>query len=287
MQHLLRDLLLVVVVLAVLAIQTSAFTRLPTRTLSSTSQLLNKLKDESAPDNETEQQMRERMKRKARKMMFNEDGVAYAPWLTRQVDEDAIVEDLIRKERKEKGLSPLAATKSKTVMERGEIESSEGLRWRMNSDQVELAWVTGGESNNKGYIVEKRPSYGGEFQEVASFKEVSQLASKGVAGGRYRYTDPSTTPGSWVYRVQDCDNAGKKTVLCQSFVEVQTEVRTVYVNQLYDAKVIEYRTDLYSFLVCRVSPSLSPRSPSVSASLCLVSWPLGTLSTRHTKLQNV
>ena len=71
----------------------------------------------------------------------------------------------------------------------------------MSNNQVELAWVrvrmtyiveykvtslkvTGGETENLGYIVEKRPSYGGDFQEIASFNEVSQLQSKGAAGGR-------------------------------------------------------------------------------------------------------
>jgi len=75
------------------------------------------------------------------------------------------------------------------------------MKWRMSNNQVELAWVrvrmtyiveykftsfqvTGGETENLGYIVEKRPSYGGDFQEIASFNEVSQLQSKGAAGGR-------------------------------------------------------------------------------------------------------
>jgi hypothetical protein len=40
---------------------------------------------------------------------------------------------------------------------------------------------------------------------------------------RYRYTDPSTSGGSWVYRVKDCDARGEKNVLCQCFVEVQSE----------------------------------------------------------------
>jgi len=43
--------------------------------------------------------MRARLRKKARKMMFNENGVAYAPWVAKQIDEDAIVEDLIRKEK--------------------------------------------------------------------------------------------------------------------------------------------------------------------------------------------
>ena len=112
------------------------------------------------------------------------------------------------------------------MLDRGEIESSEGMKWRMNGGQVELAWITGGEDNNKGYIVEKRPSYGGDFQEVASYNEVSQLVSKGISGGRYQYSDPSTAGGSWIYRVKDCDAVGSQNVLCQCFVEVQTDAES-------------------------------------------------------------
>ena len=171
----------------------------------------------SMKGDETDTEMRERLKKKARKMMFNENGVAYAPWISKQIDEDAIIEDLIRKEQGSK------SKKRTSVLDRGEIESSEGMRWRMNGDLVDLAWVTNSEDNNKGYIVEKRPSYGGDFQEVASFKEVTTLVSKGPGGGRYKYSDPSSAAGSWIYRVQDCDAAGATNVLCQCFVEVQTE----------------------------------------------------------------
>lgn len=52
---------------------------------------------------------------------------------------------------------------------------------------------------------------------------MAQLKSKGEAGGRYRYTDPSTAGGSWIYRVTDCDAEGETSVLCQCFVEVQTD----------------------------------------------------------------
>lgn len=135
-------------------------------------------KEAPVPENETDDEMRVRMKAKARKMMFNENGVAYAPWVTRQINEEAIIEGLILKERG-------GPVKKKTsILDRGEIESSEGMKWRMNGDQVDLAWVTGVEDDNKGYIVEKRPSYGGDFQEVASFRDTPGLLSKGVKGGR-------------------------------------------------------------------------------------------------------
>ena len=172
----------------------------------------------SADVEETEDEQRERLRKKARKMMYNENGVAYAPWVSKQIDEDAIIDDLIRKE---KGIEFKAAKTS--ILDRGEIEAAEGMRWRMQDNQVDLAWGTGEEADNQGFVVEKRPSYGGDFAEIASFREVSGLVSKGEQGGRYRYTDPSTAGGSWIYRVTDCDSKGKTNVLCQCFVEVQTE----------------------------------------------------------------
>lgn len=172
---------------------------------------------EPVPENETMEEMRARMQRKARKMMYNENGVPYAPWVVKQIDEDAIIDDLIKKELSSKG------KKRTSVLDRGEIESSEGMKWRMAGNQVDLAWVTNEEENNQGFIVEKRPSYGGDFVEVASFREVGALASKGASGGKYRYLDPSTSRGSWIYRVKDCDSSNTENVLAQCFVEVQTE----------------------------------------------------------------
>lgn len=160
------------------------------------------------------------MRKKARKMMFNENGVAYAPWVSQQIDEDAIIQDLIKKE---KFSAEGKGKKQTSILDRGEIVGSEGMKWRMSDSNVQLAWSTGGEANNQGFIVEKRPSYGGDFQEIGSYQEVGALKSAGAAGGKYVYTDPSSAAGSWIYRVQDCDDVGKQNVLCSAFVEVQTE----------------------------------------------------------------
>lgn len=45
-------------------------------------------KKEEIPENETDEEMMARLRRMARKMMFNEKGVAYAPWMAKQIDED-------------------------------------------------------------------------------------------------------------------------------------------------------------------------------------------------------
>lgn len=189
--------------------------------------LNNKLKmasSSSSSPNETDDEMRDRLRKKVRKNYYNEDGVAYAPWMQNNIDEDAIVEALMRKE---KGIKDPSNMKTKTsILDRGEIESSEGMKWRMSNNQVDLVWITGKEENNKGFIVLKRPSYGGEFQEIASFKEVATLQSKGINGGRYRYIDALTAPGSWIYCIKDCDNSNNNNVLCQCFVEVQTDTES-------------------------------------------------------------
>lgn len=215
------NLLIVIVITLYLSVTVTAFKGFQSKILSNKirNNFLNAEK-EMIPDNETEEEQRARLTKKARKMMFNENGVAYAPWVAKQINEDAIVEDLIRKEQNK------FSKQATSILDRGEIESSEGMKWRMSGSQVDLQWSTGGEVDNLGYIVEKRPSYGGDFQEIASFKEVSQLVSKGASGGRYRYTDPSTGGGSWVYRVKDCDTVGEQNVLCQCFVEVQTEAES-------------------------------------------------------------
>mmetsp|Transcript_8834 Transcript_8834/g.7894 ORF Transcript_8834/g.7894 Transcript_8834/m.7894 type:complete len:249 (-) Transcript_8834:60-806(-) len=171
---------------------------------------------------ETEEEAKARILKKARKNLYSENGVAFAPWVTKQVDLDAIVDEIYRKEQQKD------SKKKTSVLDRGEIETSEGMKWRMKNDLVELAWVTNEETENKGFIVEKRPSYGGDFQEIASFKEVNQLVSRGVNGGRYQYTDPSTGSGSWIYRIKDCDSSSNKNVICQCFVEVQNAAESKF-----------------------------------------------------------
>ena len=140
-------LLFILVVVAVATVQ--AFLHQPVRRLSA--------RPSSFLSMETDVEMRERLRNKMRKGLYNEQGVAYAPWVTKQIDEEAILDDLMRKEKGGKA-------KKTSILDRGEIESSEGMKWRMSGDVVDLAWATNVEDQNKGYIVEKRPSYGGDFQ---------------------------------------------------------------------------------------------------------------------------
>lgn len=40
------------------------------------------------PENETDEEMRARLKKKMRRNLYSDKGVAYAPWVTQQIDED-------------------------------------------------------------------------------------------------------------------------------------------------------------------------------------------------------
>lgn len=66
-----------------------------------------------------------------------------------------------------------------------EMEASGALKWRKAGNLVELSWNTGEESGNQGYVVQKKPTSGAEFMEVATYADNAQLKSRGAGGSRY------------------------------------------------------------------------------------------------------
>lgn len=148
---------------------------------------------------ESENDRRKRLRLKARKMMFNEKGVPYAPWMVRQIDEEVFYDLYIIKKKvlsshhlqqdmidllikKETGESRFK--KSSRSNDGTEMEASGGLKWRKAANQVELSWITSLESGNQGFIVEKRPIVSSDFAVVDSYTKNSQLISRGASGGR-------------------------------------------------------------------------------------------------------
>ena len=158
---------------------------------------------ESIPENETAAEQRERLREKARRMMFNEKGVAYAPWMVRQFDEDvsltfkkirnkmimfiivdylqAMIDLLIKKESDEK----VGSGRQKALGAGEKMKADVGaLKWRLADGKVDIGWQTDGEASNQGFIVEKRPASGGDFQEISSFRNNDELKTCGPKGGR-------------------------------------------------------------------------------------------------------
>lgn len=167
----------------------------------------------------------EMLAKKLRSNMFNENGVAYAPWMVDQIDEEAYeAAKIMRKQRKMKQkLEKIEAEGASfsTDLQADEI-SGLGLKYKVVDEEVELTWSTAGESC-LGYKVQKRAARTDSWIESGSYENWAPLQSKGKEGGVYTFMDPESEVGDWIYRVVDVEADGKSTVLCQAMVEVQSK----------------------------------------------------------------
>jgi len=113
---------------------------------------------------------------------------------------------------------------------------------------VELKWSTGNEEGNAGFIVQRRQggallpgvssaacprrvppqprlcSAGTDaFADLESFESFAPLRTKGPGGGDYTFIDDTCSPGTWVYRILDCDSTGTRSAVCQKLVEIDAQ----------------------------------------------------------------
>lgn len=110
-----------------------------------------------------------------------------------------------------------------------ELGAASGLKSKvLGEDEIELRWETSDEVGNAGFIVQRRPGGQADFQTIASFENFAPLKTKGEAGGQYVYLDSESglQPGSWVYRIVDCDTSGVKSAMCQKLVEIESREET-------------------------------------------------------------
>eukprot|EP00584_Thalassiosira_punctigera_P002290 CAMPEP_0172535764 /NCGR_PEP_ID=MMETSP1067-20121228/7621_1 /TAXON_ID=265564 ORGANISM="Thalassiosira punctigera, Strain Tpunct2005C2" /NCGR_SAMPLE_ID=MMETSP1067 /ASSEMBLY_ACC=CAM_ASM_000444 /LENGTH=314 /DNA_ID=CAMNT_0013320709 /DNA_START=137 /DNA_END=1081 /DNA_ORIENTATION=+ len=156
----------------------------------------------------------------------NEKGVEYAPWMgISEVDENKIrnlmrdrTEARRRRQEQERDVSGNLFRDSQA-----QELSGTGLSYKIIDGEVELTWATKTESDTKGFIVKRRAAKTNDYSVVASYADFGPLASKGREGGVYRYLDSTVSPGGWVYRISEEDNAGNEADVCQCLVEVETE----------------------------------------------------------------
>merc|ERR1712224_36021 len=105
----------------------------------------------------------------------------------------------------------------------GQELSGTGIRAKvLDENSVELTWSTGSEESTDGFAIKRRMGKTENFVTLASYKDYGPLASKGSDGGVYRYLDETVEPGTWVYRVTECESDGSENDLSQCLVEVQT-----------------------------------------------------------------
>jgi len=147
---------------------------------------------------------------------------SYAPWMN--VDPEAIARAKKAREDR-KNAAPAQVDGMQLDPQAAELNAASGLKSKvLSEDEIELRWETSDESGNAGFIVQRRAGGQSDFENIATFENFAPLKTKGVQGGTYVYLDADSglQPGTWVYRIIDCDTSGVKSAMCQKLVEIES-----------------------------------------------------------------
>ncbi len=182
--------------------------------------------DAAMSEDEYEQEQEVEMSQEAKKVINNmrsSTGVEFAPWM--KVDAEAIAK--AKKERAERKARTAAQSRSDSMLidpQAAELGAGGGLKSKvLSEEEIELRWSTQDEVGNAGFIVQRRKGGQPDFGDLASYESFSPLRSKGVEGGEYVYLDDTAGPGTWVYRILDCDTNGQRSAVCQKLVEIDSD----------------------------------------------------------------
>lgn len=147
----------------------------------------------------------------------------YAPWMT--VDPEAIARAKKAREDR-KNAAPTQVDGMQLDPQAAELNAAGGLKSKvLSEDEIELRWETSDETGNAGFIVQRRAGGAADFENLESFESFAPLKTKGQQGGTYVYLDADSglQPGTWVYRILDCDTSGVKSAMCQKLVEIESQ----------------------------------------------------------------
>ncbi|CAN0364379.1 unnamed protein product [Ascophyllum nodosum] len=167
----------------------------------------------------------EKKKTKPPAWMFNEKGVAYAPWMVDQFDPENLAKvaaSIEARKKKEADMVPEAYGSLARDPQQMELSGAGLKAKRIADDIVELTWTTGEEKGNLGFIVNRRKGKTEKWEEIASYTNFPPLNSKGPSGGTYTIVDEGVEEGTWVYRVSDISKSGVRNDVCQTLIELQT-----------------------------------------------------------------
>jgi hypothetical protein len=172
--------------------------------------------------------------------MYGPDGKAYAPWMVGKVQENVVKKARPKKSQDE--VDFMWAGRGAELAGAG----GGGLQAKLLGDEVRLAFTVGKEDNSRGYIVSKRPggSEDDAYKIVADYKTPGADLGAGQLNGDYSYVDGDTTPGVWVYRVQEEDLDGKRMTLSQTIIEVPSNRCGVWGVQCGVCRGVEVRMHL-------------------------------------------
>jgi len=94
------------------------------------------------------------------------------------------------------------------------------------SGAVLLSWTTESETENLGFIIEKRLQVSGNWLPVVDYRTETALQGHGSTSEKheYQFTDKAVTPGTtYLYRLADVDYSGKVTWHKEVEVKVEAE----------------------------------------------------------------
>merc|ERR1719247_3117717 len=155
-----------------------------------------------------------------------------------KVDPEAIAKAKAEREaRKARQAASQGGVRSDAMLidpQAAELGAGGGLKSKtLSEEEVELRWDTQDEVGNAGFVVQRRQGGSENFADIATYEDFSPLRTKGPGGGSYVYLDDGVAPGTWVYRILDCDTSGQRSAVCQKLVEIESEAegkQTIFVG---------------------------------------------------------
>jgi hypothetical protein len=157
--------------------------------------------------------------------MKSETGVEFAPWM--KVDAEAIARAKKEREERKRRQAAQANSMDEELMrdpQAAELGAGGGLKSKvLSEEEVELRWSTQDEAGNAGFVVQRRQGGSSSFADLETFESFAPLRTKGPNGGDYVYLDDTAAPGTWVYRIVDCDTQGRRAAICQKLVEIDSQ----------------------------------------------------------------
>jgi len=155
--------------------------------------------------------------------MRSSTGVEFAPWM--KVDAEKVAAAKKAREERMARAASGEVDQLRIDPQAAELGAGGGLKSKvLSEEEVELRWSTGDEEGNAGFIIQRRPGGSQNFADIESYDSFAPLRTKGAGGGDYVYLDDTIpNPGTYVYRILDCDTKGTKSAICQKLVEIESQ----------------------------------------------------------------
>ncbi|EKX48164.1 hypothetical protein GUITHDRAFT_106239 [Guillardia theta CCMP2712] len=180
--------------------------------------------------------------------LYGPGGKPYAPWMVGKVNEGPSKKRVDKRSKEDREFDFTARGQELGGAGGG------GFQAALLGDEVKLTFTVGEEANSKGYVITKRPGGSADdaYQLVADYLTPGANLAAGQLNGKYSYVDGASSPGVWVYRVQEEDVSGKKTVLSQTIIDIPSN--TDKVKALVAAAVLGGALTFLTFLGVSMDP---------------------------------